>query len=858
MNAEYRTIDKKAVIFLLARDKNKNRKIFSIPNYKPHFWAADPSGPLRDIFNRPIREIDTFHPSDVTEKRKEFSYHDEANIKFPWRYLIDKKIFCGFKVIGKELVPCADQGIPPHLGLFDLEVETPPEIMARPENPIWPIVSFQFHDNYPKDLTLFMLDTVVKGEPVSIPKSLEGCVEAITLPITFHLKQKNETFLDIIKHPTIYHYDNEKKMIHDVTTWSAERQFDGMGGYNSNLFDFPYWIRRANILHLDIRHLSPFGKVQCSPRKDQDGKWRMDPYVKGVQLIDLYDMYKKWTGGRQPIVKGRPFGTTYDFHLVMEFECGFYYVDLGDKVKESRLNNPYAWTEYVCGDAYALGILEEQKKIVAYFDRFRRNVGVPLTDALHNSRLGEMRMLRLRDRPLPSRQKREKSRVKGAIVLLPKRKGIHENIVVVDIKTLYPALIVIYNLSPETLDPKGEIKIGPMEDGTILRFKKSPIGIIPKATMFDMDLREVYRKQLKGMSEKNPKWEPLKQLETLHKFMSCSYYGMTGYEGFILYSDEVRKAITFCGREALQECAKVVERQGYEVMYGDTDGLFIKLSGKQYREGFVIEGVVNRALRSLSWTHNSRYALESKFEHFCKRIIFVPKVQRRKGVIVTAKKRYAFIDEKDNLNVTGLAPRRSSTPSVARDNMMEWLKLILIKSDTKTAISIVRSLWENLSTMPLNTVGLPRGIHKDKYGARNPWIEGRDYMHMYYNKMFREDKKPLLIYMDRAAMERAGFHGARSARCVCITERDIALPEDISQYVDWATMREKVVTANFKQLFDAIGIHWNEVINRESQRDLAGKGTVEISMKRHKRVTKASQFMEKHPNQQALGGWQIG
>lgn len=1118
MNQEYVTRDGKAIITLLARDKDRNLKVFQIPDYPPHFWAKAPDGLLKDTFDRPIKLIETNHPGDVRKKRKAYEYHDEADILFPWRYLIDKGIYCGFENKDNELIPAEPLGIQPFINLFDLEVETPPEIMARPKNPKWPIVSFQFANTYNEQLELMMLNTKLTGEKVNPPEYAKHCVSAITRPVTFELRKKQEV-QKIVVNPSVYLYDDERLMIQDSVTRADFFKFDSYSGYNSNLFDIPYWIRRGNTLGVNMRPLSPFRVVECRERVEYDKrsntkKVRMDPRIKGVQLFDLYDAYQKWSGGRQGaklVIPGKDFAQTYDFHLVMERECGFYYVDLGDKVADSKQNHPVAWLEYCTGDAYALWLLEKEKGIIKQFNRLRSLVGVPLEWSLYNSRLIDMRLLRLRERPLPSKVHREKSRVTGAIVLLP-TPGVKEYVVGVDAKSQYSMLIRVYNLSPEMLDPKGEIKVGPMEDGTILRFKKSPEGIFPKAVKFDMDERDKYRAALKKMGEKDLRYDDTKVLETLHKFLVASYYGVTGYENFRLYDDNVRKAITFLGRETVLMCKKDLEASGYHVEYGDsvardspvivmrankihvlpveytqvgdlvwsrtgftrvnevlqkscrkrmfevwtndgrvictedhslfengqkkkpkelqksvdvqdlpklpevsqvdeneawliglylaegsrlncayvinnqnvellkrcqqitgtsneiknymessncyrlnipsklvedcycgdykivpsrilmgthktkdaffkgfyagdgdtsdmridqkspvlavslmmiaeslgwlvsvrpaspkkhcwglrfvkarrkkpgtirfvrpnnycddvwdlstdngtfaigrilahnTDSIWVRLSGKFPAEGRIVEGIVNKTLRRIAWSHGAYLTLEAKYEQFCRRIIFVPKLQKRKGQIIAAKKRYAYVDEKGDLYVIGLAPRRSSTPIIDRRNVLEWLTLVMIKNDIQGAITLVRTLYQTLPTYPLNVIGLPKGLHKEEYFSRNPWKVGVDFMRRNYGKTFREDKKPLLIYLDvpkpkkRIDKNQSQFGKERLSYAVCITEQDATLPKELQERIDWPKMREKVITAYYKPLFQAIGISWDKVISTASQETLA-------------------------------------
>jgi len=361
-----------------------------------------------------------------------------------------------------------------------------------------------------------------------------------------------------------------------------------------------------------------------------------------------------------------------------------------------------------------------------------------------------------------------------------------------------------------------DIVVGPMEDGTILHFRKSPEGLLPKAVRFDMDEREMYRKQLRGMSDKNPRYEEIKMIETLYKFLSCSYYGVTGYEGFRLASKWVRMAITYLGREGLIESSIDLKRAGYERLYGDTDGLFVKLMTDVPGEGAIVEGIVNKTLQRIALRRGASFAVEAKYEHFCKSIIFVPKIIRRKGKIIAAKKNYAYTDEKGSLFVVGLAPRRSSTAAATRELMVPFLEAILIRKDVQAATDLIRKAWIELPKYPANKCGMPRGVHKAKYKARNPWKDGMRYMAERYGKVFREDKKPLLIWMKGAHVENIGSKlGTQERACdtdvICITERDTDIPKELASYVDGTRMNRRVLTNRFKPLFEAIGLDWETV-----------------------------------------------
>jgi DNA polymerase I len=581
-------------------------------------------------------------------------------------------------------------------------------------------------------------------------------------------------------------------------------------------------------------------------------KTRIDTFIKGVQLIDYMVAYRKWSGGRQGaklVVPGKDFAQTFDFKLVLQREIGLEYDDLGDQVFEYRHNKPEEWLHYIVGDAFGLKELEKRKKIIKDFDTLRRIVGVPLEYAFHNSKMIDVRLLREAVCPLPTKKHWVKKRIRGAIVYLP-TPGMKYNIGIMDTKTLYPMLIRVYNLSPDTLVTPEQllsgkvkysevVKVGPMEDGTVYYFKKSPEGLLPRCVRIEMEGRERYRAMLKTLDPKSSAYDTAKILETKYKYLACSYYGVTGYENFRLFSEAVRKAITFLGREANRADRIECERNGYPVTAGDTDSLFAQLSSSFPREGKIVEEIVNRNLRRLAKSHGATLSLESKYETFCKRMVFFPKLSKKRkrrpwlhqGEIIAAKKRYCYVDEKDDLYVVGMAPRRSSTPSAVRKVMLDWITLVMLKQDTQGAIKLVRKFWDELPNYPLNTIGIPKALHKGKYTSKNPWQIGVEFMTKNYGKIFREDKKPLLIYLreyrpgtsssskkrkklETVAEYKTKLMTYKGAIChvACITETETTLPKEVQERIDWNKMRQKIIKAYFESLFAALGISWDRVI----------------------------------------------
>jgi len=787
----------KPVIYLFGRDSNRTRQIKRIVDFRPHFWAASKESSQTDIFGRPIKEIIYDDPSRTRELREKFEYHCEADVLFWLRYLIDKKILCGYEVNDGDVRPAPDLGVPPKILYFDIEAESPPEIMPNSNNPKWPIVSLQFSNNYTDDLDIFLLDC----------KTDDGrwLSESVPKDVSFRVKHKSgETVL----RPNLRFFKNEAQMLHEAALYVEKLDPDIPTGWNSSNFDFPYWIRRAQYLHVPISRLSPFGVVQYRPRNTKERRGN-DVYIKGRDPVDMLDAYKKWTTGRQPIVTGRPFGVTYDLKIVVQYETGLTYTDYGDQVEIVRRRQPMEWIRYVTIDAFALKLLDRYTGLFEHFDRLRRIYGVPLSWSLKNSKLIDTWLLRIRDKPLPTKSHREHVRAKGAFVLQP-RPGIHEHVAVLDLKTIYPMVIMAFNLSPETKDPEGKIVVK-LDNGSELRFRHKPEGLLPKAVRVTYEERERLREKSKTLPYGSAEYLKTKQLETLYKYLTCSYFGVMGYENFRLFDPEVKECILTLGRRCLMLCKESVERQGYEVIYGDTDSLFIKLRSSHPGEGRILEKVINDTLRSFALRHHARLAPYAKYEEFFERVIFKPKT----GASGAAKKRYAGITNDGHLIVVGLEPRRSGTAGITRQTMIEWLRLILVEDDVAKAMQLLRKTYNELPRLPVNQVAIPRGLHKTEYKVRNPWLIGCQFMQKFYGIRFREDRKPMLLYMNERLTK------PEPTRVICITEDMERLPPELQRAVDWQKMREVVLRRTFEPLLKAIGYDWNYVLTGNKQVTLA-------------------------------------
>ncbi|QRF75195.1 DNA polymerase [Thermoplasmatales archaeon] len=178
-------------------------------------------------------------------------------------------------------------------------------------------------------------------------------------------------------------------------------------------------------------------------------------------------------------------------------------------------------------------------------------------------------------------------RDKGGIVLQPDP-GIYENVTEIDFSSMYPSIIVRYNLSPETIGMDG----GAALPGSGYRVDAGKKGFLPSALGELLDRRLMY----KSIREGNP---VIQKRDAALKWMLLTSFGYTGYKNAKFGRIEVHEAITAIGRWAFSTAMKLAEKHGFHVIHGIVDSLWLSGDGdmgdllKEIREKTRIDIVVD-------------------------------------------------------------------------------------------------------------------------------------------------------------------------------------------------------------------------------------------------------------------------
>jgi len=776
-SAGYLVENGEPVVYLFGRDENRKRVRVRVRGFKPFFYGADENSPLRDILGRPIRKIVVKVPSDVPHRARMFDYTCEAKIPFELRFLISKGIYCGFEIKGDKVVPCDSIGVPPRILYLDFEMVSPPEVTPRAEDPVYPIVNAGFMDSYTGERFLFFLEK----EGASLPAmSVESSTDIGKLRNYILSRLKGKKFWS--PYYDLVYFKTERLLWRGIVELINLVDPDVLAGWWSNYFDLPYLIRRCQRHGFPIHKISPIGKVAAP--YDEQRKRFMTPIVRGRQCCDLLEFYRVLT-------KPEGLKFTYDLKWIVKEECGFTYEDIGDRIEvffagegktENGLSGHEALVEYGRMELKALKAVDEKRGLIAEFDRRRRIFGSFLQDS-HVALRNHMAYLhRVAPAPLPTFEFEKGKELRGALVGKVLKGGLHYMIGVVDIHSLYPNIIVGKNLSLETKSNGG--------------WKKEPEGFLRKAILSLMAEREKLREKRKSLTPGSPEWEQLYTQEQSFKYAVRSFWGVMKHIDI-----DIAREITSTARQILSTLIERTRREGYEVIYYDTDSMFFRLHTNDWQEGFEVENLANRLLEKISFEVGLDRALTLEYEK-CYDPLFLHARKHYVGrVIMRDGKPADFIEKK------GVAARRSDSALVTIKLFDEFFEALMKERSEKKALAVVAKAWHEFRKFKLSEIAIPKGLSRspDLYDKKSPWVRGVLNGQEIFKFRYREDKRPLLVYCKSPASE------------ICFPDYETADAYADKVVVDWEKMRDRVIKKKFLPVIEALGFSWSSLETFERQ-----------------------------------------
>ncbi len=278
-------------------------------------------------------------------------------------------------------------------------------------------------------------------------------------------------------------------------------------------------------------------------------------------------------------------------------------------------------------------------------------------------------------------ERRQRAKYEGAFVKQP-IPGLYENIVLFDFTSLYPSIISSFNISPASLTKDTndcyktpEFMMNNKESVFYFKKKESHIPILIKEII---NMRKAIKKQLK----QNPAPELKARSYALKTIMNAAY-GYYAYFGARYYCIECAASTAAFGRFYIKKVIDLAEKQGFKVIYGDTDSIAIHLNKKTKQEAIDFLKTINNELPG---------EMELELEDFYKRGLFVSK----RTVEAGAKKKYALINESSKIKIRGFETVRRDWCMLAKSVQDNVIKMILNNGNEKQALSFLQTTIKDI------------------------------------------------------------------------------------------------------------------------------------------------------------------
>ena len=476
--------------------------------------------------------------------------------------------------------------------------------------------------------------------------------------------------------------------------------------------------------------------------------------VSGITVLDYLDLYRKFTYTNQE---------SYRLDHIALVELGSKKLDHSefDTFKEFYTQDWQKFVEYNIHDVRLVDQLEDKMKLMDLAFTLAYDAKVNLEDVFSQVRMWDSiiyNYLRKKNIVIPPKIKNQKSdKYAGAYVKEPKP-GRYDWVVNFDLNSLYPHLIMQYNISPETLREtrhssasvegilNGEVQID--GDDCVCangaQYRKDVRGFLPELMEKIYDERKIYKGNMieaKKKYEKEPSLTLEKKISKFNNFQMArkiqlnSAYGAIGNEYFRYYKLANAEAITLSGQVSIRWIENKINSylnkllstsdEDY-VIASDTDSIYLNLgplvdkffsnkSDDKIRIVDLLDKVCKDKLEPF---------IDASYEELATYVAAYDQkmIMKRENIadrgIWTAKKRYILNVwdsegvrySEPKMKIMGLETARSSVPQYFRDRLKKAFRLIM-SSDNDTVIEYIDNCKKETREAVVSDIAFPRGCN---------------------------------------------------------------------------------------------------------------------------------------------------
>jgi DNA polymerase elongation subunit (family B) len=632
---------------------------------------------------------------------------------------------------------------------------------------------------------------------------------------------------------------------------------DVITGWNTDFFDMPYLIRRIEreLGDGESNKMSPWGYV--NERKTFiKGSEEIHYDIVGIAQLDYLELYKKYTYSKQE---------SYRLDYIAEQELGDKKkVNPGDSFKDFYTNHWQQFVDYNIHDVELVDKLEDKMRLIELHLTMAYNAKINFEDVYSQVRMWDTIIynhLRKKGIVVPAKSYSGKdAQFEGAYVKDPII-GLHKWMASFDLNSLYPHLIMQYNISPETLtSEKISVTVDKLLnqeiDTTYVKqrdlaltangwtYTKEFKGFMPELMEQMYANRSKFKKQMLKIEQEyqndKTKVHLLKDISRLNNLQMAmkialnSAYGAMGNQYFRYFDIRMAEGITTSGQLSIRWMAnklnaflnKTLKTEGKDYVVAiDTDSIYLTL-----------ELLVEKTCQGKTDEQKIKFMdkicedvfqpfIDSGYQELADYMnAYSQKMQMKREVLAdkgiwTAKKRYILNVhnsegvqyEKPKIKVMGLEMVKSSTPAVIRDKLRDSIEVIL-KGNQADLQNYIMDFRKQFDKLPVEEIAFPRGVNGLKQYAGSPIYSKGTPIHVrgallfnHYTKKMGLDKK----YQAIRDGDKIRFIYVRKPNPfqedVIAFSQELPPEFELHSYIDYDKMFEKVFTDALQIVIQPLG-----------------------------------------------------
>ena len=561
--------------------------------------------------------------------------------------------------------------------------------------------------------------------------------------------------------------ENENDLCKQFIKHWQEDYPDVISGWNTDFFDIPYLVNRFRMLFGDdfAKKLSPWNNI-WERKVVLNGRELISYHLSGINALDYIELYKWYApGGKSQ--------ESYKLDAIANVELGERKLsyDEYDSLHNLYQENYQKFIDYNIKDVDLILQLEGKLKLIELALTLAYDTKTNLEDVFAQTRMWDSLIynhLLRKNIIVPQKKFKKKiSAFEGAYVKEPQI-GMHDWVASFDLNSLYPHLLIMYNISPETIinadeytkdmndvltqgvnvesllsqkvDTKELNNVSLTPNGQF--FRTTQQGFLPKMMEEMYEDRKKFKK-LMIQAQKDYEKKPSKELSHLisrynnlqlaKKVSLNSAYGALGSQYFRFYDLRQALAVTLAGQLAIRWIENklngymnnLLDTKEDYVVASDTDSIYLKL-GTLVNKVFKEKPETNEVIKFMdkvcdgkiqSFIDKSYKELADYVHAYDQKMVMKREALADKGVW-TAKKRY-ILNVYDNegvryttpkLKIMGLEMIKSSTPYAIREKMKELTRIIVTKGEDEVQ-EFIAKFKEEFKNLPPEEISFPRGCN---------------------------------------------------------------------------------------------------------------------------------------------------